>query len=201
MKIRSIEVKRENSEFVIEARREDNFELVRAEDVTAIKEELETLFGFCEKLKTDDEVTKEKAEELLDYVTKNISDKEKIVNKHLFKKWEVRRDREEYVEKDEYRVHYDTLYKAKKRNKISYETMPKLNPEIWEEVVDNEGKSKELLEYEEKKKRSDFFSRDKSYKKGETTIFYSKLYEALDNVAGEEPEKSSKWKLVEKPNK
>lgn len=201
MKVRSIEIKRENSEFVIEARREDDFEPVRAEDVTSIKAELETLFGFCEKLKTDDEVAKEKAEELLEYVTQNTSDKEKLANKHLFKKWEVRRDREEYVEKGEYRVHYDTLYKAKKRNKISYETMPKLNPEIWEEVVSNEGKSKELLVYEEKEKRADFFSRDKSYKKGETTMFYSKLYEALDKVSGEEPDKSSKWKLIEKPSK
>lgn len=199
MKNKSIEIEElYDKKIILRIIRKGTYERIEINATEDMMELINKIDELCSKYKTEEELMKEDKEKLLKYITNNTSVEEKLKNIDLFDKWIADGKK---IEVGTYNHHYGVLYKAIKENKREYETIPKLNPEIWEEVVVNEGKSKELLEYEEKEKRADFFSRDKSYKKGETTIFYSKLYEALDNVAGEEPEKSSKWKLIEKPSK
>lgn len=141
---------------------------------------------YMEIPKTEEELTlealKEQARKGLDL--SRMTNEELQKNIYLFANY---RQDEEYVIGDLVK-HLDKLYRCKKKHKSSYESLPQLGDEFWEEI---NPKGKKV----EKPKEVPFYSNDITYNQGDLVMYYGKVYESLERQSGKNPESSPKtWK-------
>lgn len=142
---------------------------------------------YMEIPKSEEELTlealKEQARKGLDL--SSMTEEELQKNIYLFDDY---RQDEEYVVGNLIK-HLGKLYRCKKKHKSSYETLPQLNSDYWEEV---NAKGKKV----EKPTEVPFYSSDLTYNKGDLVMYYGKIYESLERQSGKSPESSPKtWKL------
>lgn len=86
----------------------------------------------------------------------------------------------------DYVEHHEELYKCLKAHKGDYQLLPNLDTEHWKAV---KGKAKQR----------EFYSRDKTYKKGDEVEYYRKPYVYINDkaTAGKDPEKDSDyWRAI-----
>ena len=151
------------------------------------KESKSYKFDYAEIPKTEEELTlaalKEQVRKGLDL--SSMTDEELQKKIYLFDNY---RQDEEYVVGDLVK-HLDKLYRCKKKHKSSYDLLPQLGDEYWEEI---KAKGKKV----EQPKDVPFYSNDTTYNQGDLVMYYGKVYESLVRQSGKNPEESPQtWKL------
>lgn len=89
--------------------------------------------------------------------------------------------------------HLGKLYSCKKKHISSYETLPQLDGEHWEEVTGTG-------ETVEKKKEREFYSGDKTYRLGDEVTHYNIAYKFISDIpaSGKTPAENPKfWQKIE----
>lgn len=106
----------------------------------------------------------------------------------LVERWQVC----SYYPPGHYVVYSDKLYRSLKAHNSTYENIPLNDRNLWiEEELGN------ASDYDKWYKSAEFWAADKTYKKGDTVIYYNKLYRSLKDKNVSNPEKSD-WELIEK---
>lgn len=162
------------------------------------KDELKTLIDRVEKTETVEE-----SKEIIvrDYIKEELKQNPGKLDelRSLVDRWSVDT---QYKEGD--LVTYNgVLFKALKTHISDYDLIPINSKDYWNEIVEHvPGKSQAEIEYEEKKKKAEFYSGDKTYNKGDLVVYYHKLYESREDKNTANPEKSkTAWTLIPAPGK
>lgn len=172
---------------------------VATKNLSTIQDEITKIVNFCKNLKTDEEKLKEQKEKLLEFVIKNSTDKQKIINPDFFDEWIIGKKMLE----NRYVNHLGIVYKCLKEHIADYQLSPSLYlyNKYWEKIEDEkpiaDGVNPEWQEHYEK---AEFYYDDLSYPAGVYKKHYNELYKSKEKVpAGKTPKDNPQfWKLIPK---